>query len=1029
MGYKYSVTILYYFITVFFCTAQKTGLYFERITVQNGLSNNQVNCILQDQRGFIWIGTNDGLNRYDGNYFVVFRNRPGDSTSISGNMITDMLEDEKGILWITTADGGLSKYDYRQPEHKQFRQYKHLPGDSSSIPTNAINALIDDGQQNLWLASNGFAVIRFNKATAKFDRPIKRGSGTALALQMDGMGTIWVGRQGGGLLKINPKTLQTTSDKRYLDFYADLPHVTVTTFFCDTSKNMWFGSWDKLLYKYDAASQTEVVFKQNNLPNSFMNDELTAIEQDKEGWLWLAGKTKGLQLFNEKTQEFRHYQHNPSQEGSLADNNIRTIYRDKTGWIWIGTSKGISVVNPSQQQFQQTFLPSTAKVASDIIIYDFYKDENEDLWIGASNGIYLQKKNSQGLVHRPLNYKGNPLTVSKFFMDSRGEFYIGTSYSLFTYNRLTHSIKLLPGTEKDQVMNNIISSRVVSIVEDSINNHPVLLVSPYGHFMAYYDLVEKKWVSRQDSTLKILKTFNIKDNLIRKLYKTSAGTIWLANAQHGLGEWQNHSMPTIHFYRNDPLQKEGLSNNNIYDIAEDARQNLWISTYGGGLHYMETNTKKIIHLSATNNLLEGIATDKSGNVWMISNGNLHYYNLKNMSGSFFNLPDLNKTGGVSGYIYKDNEGYMYTAGKNYFIRFHPDSIKDFRQQPGVHLTGFKIFNDSYNQLLQQKEIKLEYRQNYFTIEFSAPEYSLSDPVEYAYMLEGWDKGWVNNNTRNFATFSNLKGGTYTFRVKAGNSSGAWSKQEQQIRIIIIPPFWKRWWFYALCTTFITAVVYAAYRYRINELVKRQTIRNKIAQDLHDSVGSALSSISVYSQVAKIYQQKNQESELQNTLEKIGNTSGEMISEMSDIVWAINPRNDSMEKIFERMESFAKPLLTTKNISLCFYFDKALLHVNLPMENRKNFYLIFKEAVNNVLKYADCKNLQVQILQKHNTIELTVADDGRGFDTEQMKVLAAKSLSGNGLNNMKRRAAEMKGSFRIESAPGQGARLWLLFPIT
>lgn len=1028
MKYKYYIAVLIFFAADF-CAAQKPGLYFEKITMEKGLSNNQVNCILQDTRGFMWIGTNDGLNRYDGNYFTVFRNRPGDSTSISGNMIMNMLEDKNGVLWIATADGGLSRYDYRLSVAKQFKQYKNIPSDTNSIPVNAVNALIEDSYSNLWLATNGFAMVRFNKKTEKFDRPVKKGSKAALALHLDGQGIIWVGRQGGGILKINTKTLEAETDKRYEDFYANLPHVTVTSFFGDRQKNIWFGSWDKVLYKYDVASKSEMIYKQENASYTFINDELTSIKEDAKGWLWLGGKTKGLQLFDRAAQRFYHYEHNPAQEGSLADNNIRCIYNDKGGRTWIGTSKGISVSNPQQQQFEQTFLPIKEGSTDDITIYDFYKDENDDLWIGTSAGIYVQKKDATGFVHKPLTYKGNVLAVTKFFMDSRGQFYIGTNYSLFTYNRTNHTIQLLPNTEKDQVMNKIISSRVVSVAEDSIDNNPVLLVSPYGHYLAYYDLTLKQWVSRRDTVRKIIEKFDIRDNLIRKIYKTSSGDIWLANVQFGLGEWVTNSLPVIRFYQNNPYEKQGLSNNSIYDITEDVRRNLWISTYGGGLHYMDAATKKISHFPAVTNLLEGIATDIKGNVWMISNGTLHKYDLRQKSSSAFQLPDLNKSGGVSGYIYKDKQGHMYVAGKNYFIRFHPDSIKDYKKQPDVLLTDFKIFNDSYNQLLNEKEIKLSYRKNYFTIEFSAPEYSLATPVQYAYMLEGWDKDWIDNGSRNFATYSNLEADSYTFRVKASNNPGTWSEQEQQIKIIIVPPVWKRWWFYILCAAVIAGIIYAVYRYRINELLKRQAIRNKIAQDLHDSVGSTLSSISVYSQVAKIYKQKNQEGELQDTLEKIGNTSGEMISEMNDIVWAINPRNDSMEKIVQRMESFARPLLQTKNIAFKFEYDKSLLMVNLPMEKRKNFYLVFKEAVNNALKYSDCKNFAVTVRQKQNNIELTVKDDGKGFDTEQMKVLAAKSLSGNGLNNMKRRAAEMKGTCYIESTPGQGTTVHLQFPVT
>ena len=217
-----------------------------------------------------------------------------------------------------------------------------------------------------------------------------------------------------------------------------------------------------------------------------------------------------------------------------------------------------------------------------------------------------------------------------------------------------------------------------------------------------------------------------------------------------------------------------------------------------------------------------------------------------------------------------------------------------------------------------------------------------------------------------------------------------------------------------------------YRYRINELLKRQAIRNKIAQDLHDNMGSTLTSISVYSQVAKIYHQQHKEEQLEQTLEKIGTTSGEMISEMNDIVWTINPKHDHMSTIIQRMESFARPLLQTKNIALNFNYDQSVLELNLQMDKRKNFYLIFKEAINNALKYSCCKAIDVAVRHNHSTIELTVKDDGVGFDADKINTQTSRSLSGNGLKNMKMRAEEMKASFKIKSSPVKAPRYFLHF---
>jgi hypothetical protein len=691
--------------------------------------------------------------------------------------------------------------------------------------------------------------------------------------------------------------------------------------------------------------------------------------------------------------------------------------------VWLGTNKGISVYNPSQQAFVQTFLPAQK---TDIVIYDLYQADDNSLWLGTNEGIWRQSSEDV-LNWKKLFYKGEQLAVTRFFKDEDGTFYLGTQYSLFIYDPAKHAVSMLPGTDKDSVMRKIINSRVVSVMRDTIEQHPVLLVSPYGHYITYYDFSDRTWVSRTDSVKKIVTNFNLRDNLIRKFYRTKKGKIWIATAKYGLGDWQQRSIPRVNHLCNNPKVKQTISNDNVYDILEDKNGNLWVSTYGGGLNYFNTTTKTFEHIDATNNLLEGIQTDTSGNVWMISNGNLNKYDPNSRSYTTYNLPDLEKSGGVKGYLFKDKQGKLYATGLNYFIRFDPMAVKEISNAPKVYFTDFKIFNSSYPDLLEKKIVELRYFQNYFSLEFSAPEF-VAGPVQYSYMLEGIDKGWIDAGNHNFAYYSNLRGGKYVFKVRASSKKGEWGKEMASIAITIIPPFWVQGWFFLLCAAIIAAAVYFFYRYRITELLKRQAIRNKIAQDLHDNLGSTLSSISVYSQVAKIYHRQQREEQLEQTLEKIGETSGEMITEMGDIVWAINPRNDHIDTIIQRMESYARPLLQAKNIQFNFAYDPLISALNLQMDKRKNFYLIFKEAVNNALKYSNCKTLNVNIHFHEHRMELKIDDDGDGFNVDKLQATASKSLSGNGLKNMQDRAREMKAKFTIESSPGKGTSIFLAFNI-
>ncbi len=1017
--------VIFTLLTILSCitaTAQAPYLYFNRINADNGLSHNKVNCILQDNRGFIWIGTEDGLNRYDGQYFTVFRNRPNDTTSISGNIITDLLEDENNVLWIATSDGGFTKYDYRLPANKQFRQFKHIQGDSSTIPVNIINKLTKDKHGYLWLATSGAYVLRFDKKNETFISPVHSGTRTAASLVIDDNDTLWVGRVGGSFLKLNINTLQykTAYDELY---DTKLPHSTITAAIKDDENNIWFGSWDNVLYRYNSTTKKEEVFKQDATAFSFPNDEVDFFSEDKHHRLWMAGKYYGLTIYDKQQEKFFNYRYNPAQEGSVADNRVNCVYIDRSGLVWLGTNKGISVCNPSQQSFKQSFLPLQN---NDITIYDFFIDDNKDLWIGTSEGIFIQSKD-ESFQLKKIFYKNEHLIVSKFFKDVDGTMYLGTQYSLFIYNASKNTVSLLPNTETDSVMKKIISSRVVSVMRDTIEDHPVLLVSPYGHYITYYDLVENKWISRTDSLKKIVTRFNLRDNLIRKFYRSSNGNIYLATAKYGLGHWQKFSLPKLDHLCNNPKLKTTISNDNVYDMIEDAKGNLWVSTYGGGLNYFTAASQQFTHINNSNNLLEGIETDVNGNVWMISNGNLNQYNPKTKAYTTYNLPDIEKTGGLKGYIYKDKHNNLYVAGTNYFIKFDPLQVTEINNSPKTYFTDFKIFNASYPDLIGRENIALRYFQNYFSIEFAAPVFT-GAPVKYAYMLQGLDKNWMDAHNRNFVNYSNLPGGDYIFKVRASNSKGNWSQEIASMKITIIPPFWKQGWFFFVCAVVAATAIYIFYRYRISELLKRQAIRNKIAQDLHDNMGSTLGSISVYSEVAKIYSQQNKQHQLEETLEKIGETSVEMINEMGDIVWAINPRNDHISTILQRMESYAKPLLQSKNIKFNFSYNESITSLNLQMDKRKNFYLIFKEAVNNAVKYAGCQTLDVSVNLPHNKVELKIRDDGKGFDIDATASSASKSLSGNGLKNMQMRAKEMKAIFNIESAPGKGTYIFLAFDI-
>ena len=1000
-------------------SAQDHQQYFRNLQTKSGLSHNKVNCIIQDKRGFLWFGTEDGLNRFDGDHFTVFKSQPHRASSISGSIITDLHEDKDGIIWIATSDGGLTRYNYRLPAAEQFRQFKYnLHLSSQGTPENSLSKITEDGSGNLWLTTNSNYILRFNKQTKKFDTPVKNHLKNTLTLTMIGKDTLWAAKENGGFLKINTRTLKYKTDQCCL--VAKDNKTAVTAVFKANDQTLWFGGTDKSIYHYKPATQQKSVYKPFTHPFNIQRGEIKSFTEDKQKNLWIVQKNMGVIVYNQDSTKFTTYRHDRNMDGSLIDDHVNVVYTDRSGIVWIGTDHGISILDPVYSPFMQFDLPKTGK---DITVYDFYKDEQDKLWIATSEGIFTQKKGSRKFDYRKLVYQGQQLSVTKFFVDKDKTFYIGTDYTLFKYNTETNQVQLLPNTATDPVMKKLVNSRIVSIVRDTVDKHPVLVVSPYGHYMTYYDLVDKKWVPAFDPVKNKERKLNSMDNMIKKLYKDSKGGLWLASNKLGLGD-RGYNAQSVKYFTNDMSNNSSISSNDVYDIQEDKKGNLWISTYGGGLNYLNIPSGKFSHIKGSSNLTEGLQTDLRGHVWTICNGHMHEYNPFSRIYSCYDLPILQKNGGVEGYIYKDRHDFLYAGGVNFFMRFDPKAVSKIVNDPDVYFTDFKIFNTSYSQLLENKVIHLDHEQNYFSIEFSAPEYS-SNHIHYDYQLAGVDKEWVDGDKRNFASYSNLPGGKYLFKVRACNWKGNKVNKFTTITIIIYPPFWKKWWFYLLVFILIALPCYLFYRYRITEFLKRQSIRNGIAQDLHDHIGSTLSSISIYTQVAKIYQEQQQEEKLRELLLIIGQTANDTISEMSDIVWAINPKNDHMEGIMQKIQSYAYPLCAARNILFNFNCDSKVLKLTLEMIARKNFFLILKELTNNAIKHSECKNLSVSIRQKGQRIELIIEDDGKGFDPD---FRSTGTSPGNGMGNIKSRAAELKAQLTIESKIQKGTKVTLLFNI-
>ena len=1008
-------------VTSFSLHAQEMLPFFKTINTQNGLSHNKVNKIIEDQRGFIWMATEDGLNRFDGRYFKIFRRSEQNDMGISGNIINDIYEDKQGVLWIATADGGLTKYDYRQPAAAQFKRYRFLPGQKFGIPENNILRIVESNG-SLWLATSKSYVVRFNKATERFDVPVKSGTRAIIALKLISRDSLLVGRAGGGVLIINTRTLDYFQDSHYLNLYKRQPHSAVSGIFQDKQKRLWLSSWDNKLYRYNKGQLPSGYKYQVLNIQGIKNDEITPYAQDNIGRVWMGSKKSGLVISTDDAK-ISHLKQSMATPGSLASDHVRDILIDKRQIVWIATDKGVSVFNPLFSAFRQFALP---RLSEDITVNDFYSDGKGNLFIATSRGLFIKNNDRLSLQHQPLFFKGNSLNITKIFVDVDGTFYLGTDYSLFIYDRQTGGLSLLPNTHLDPVMKRLFSSRIVSIIRDTIDRHPVLIVSPYGHYFTYYDLSAKRWISRTDLNQNIIKKFDLKDNLIEKIIKIPKGKTLLATNKSGLGIWDPGKGTPVKYFVGDEKKPSKWNLNHIYDITMDGSNGYWVSSYGGGLNHFNAKDGRFFHVPLSSNLTEGMEKDASGTLWMIANGHLHTFQPAKKVYSCYILPGMESSGGLRGYLYKDEHDRIYAASLNSFVEFQPAKVPKIQPEPAVFFTDFKVFNTSQSHLLNHRVIHLDYKQNYFSVEFSAPDFN-GDNVFYAYKLEGFDKNWEMAGKRNTASYVNLPGGTYVFKVRATNWQSEQVGKYISVIIIINPPYWTRWWFSIILLVALGCFVFLLYFLRIKEILKRQSIRNGLAQDLHDNIGSTLSSVLVYTEVAKTHLKQHREEALLDSLDNIQTVSTEMIAEMSDIVWAITPKNDSVQGIIDRVKSYALPLCAAKGIKIRVPASSSTRNVLLNMKARKNLYLLLKEAINNAVKYADCKVITLEFFQKRNFFIVKLNDDGTGFCLDSVKN-KQNDLSGNGLENMQTRANELCAKFEILTGANTGTSLTLIIPL-
>ncbi len=994
-------------IFIFTAVIRAQQLRFENLGINEGLSQSQVNCILLDKKGFLWLGTQDGLNKFDGYSFTIFRNESDNTKSISNNNVLELAEHD-GKIWIGTHGGGLNVLD---PETGKFTHF-NLSSDSISLfQHNIVTAIFFDSYGKLWLGTEGNGLLNLDYKKNKLisycpdkSDPFSISSNIVSSILEDKDGNLWIGTEKGldKFYRKSGKFEKFFSNKNTLSGLSD---DEINNLFFENDTILWIATEKGGLNKFDISNRKFIAYRSNNSDNnSISSNSVTCLFKDNKNLFWV-GTSNGLDLFFPGTGKFKSYKNIIGNRNSLSDNHVLCMLRDNSDVLWIGTIEGgVNKLTPSANRFQSVqHITGIRNSLSDNSIWSFCEDEDGVLWIGTEKegvNAYDRKNNSfRYFKNDPRNTNSTGYNyVTALHADRDDKIWIGTyGNGLDVYDKKTGRFTHYRPDIKNKF--SISSNRVGVIYEDKSGKIWIGTTDGFNLFDKEKQRFIRYLNDPSDPT-------SISNNNVLSVFEDKEDNLWLGTYGGGLNRF-NRSTGEFERFLNNPNDPKTISNNTVMTICEDKDGFLWIGT-DVGLNKFDKRTKKFRRFGLAdglpNYIIYGILPDENNNLWICTNNGISKFNIKNNSFTNYTANNgLQSNEFNQGAVYKNSKGEMFFGGINGFNSFLPEKILDNNFIPPVVITKVKIWNDEVGQKRYsgENELTVSYFENFLSFEFAALDYSDPEMNQYKYKMIGFDDYWISSNHQRFASYTNLNPGTYYFNVIASNNDGVWNKKGATLKIIVLPPYWMTWWFRILIVAAIIGVLAFLYNIRVRRLLEVERLRTRIASDLHDEVGSSLTKITTNAGLA-VYG-KSVEA-IKPKLEKIETSAREVVSMMNDIIWSIDSRMDTTRDLLDRMRNFAFNLLEDKNIEIDFKVDEFEQKKKISVDIRQNLFLIFKEAINNAAKYSETNHINVQIKNSNGTFELKIIDNGKG--------LPDKIHYGNGIRNMKMRAERIKAEIQL-----------------
>ncbi len=1018
------LTIAPVYITIFTAVlpidlfTQAVPVRFRRYSVADGLSQQVVNAIVQDQQGFTWFGTQDGLNRFDGYSFTVFHSPIDTSNNLKNNIISRLLCTSDGKIWAGTFDGGVSVYD---PKKKIYTTYHHKLDDPSSLKTNNIAALYEDRNNDMWIgvwngglsklntiAGNGQFVHYLhdpNVASSLSDNRVS-------SIIEDREGNLWVGTWNG----LN----RMERDGRFTKYFhanndpTSLGGDMVWSLTRDSTGCIWVGTWDGGVSRYDPTTNKFYVYKNNpSRPNSLSSSRIRCVYTDRNGIVWVGTYDTGLDRYDQVSDGFIHHRNIPNDPSSLPDDEIQSLMQDVSGTFWIGTASGIANTNPYRHKFPLLKFPDNIPRASFNQLRALCVDRSGDLWCGTRGG---------GLVYVP---EGS----NKF---------IRFQYSPNDPNSLSHNfVSVLCEQRNDTLW--------IGTQGGGLNR----MDKKTGRFTRYLH-------DPNDPS-------SISSNNIASMVESSDGSLWIGTDGAGLDRLDSKTGKFSHF-RNVAGDSTSLSGNYVWALLEDNKKNLWIGTWGAGLCLFDTKTQKFKryrhipgdsttlaastvlsmkqnHLGqilagttdglslfdySTNKFItysnrhgigdhtiNSIAIDRNNFVWVATNRGISRFNEREQSFKNYSVADgLQGTEFAQGVGAVDLRGRMYFGGDGGINIFDPDSVNDNPFVPSIQITRIKVMEQQYSMAaVSDNGIVLNYDQNFISFDYAVLSFAAPERNQYEYKLEGLDANWIKAGTRRYASYSRLAPSKYVFHVRGSNNDGVWNLEGASLTITIIPPFWMTWWFRSIFIIIFLSVGPIVYFRRVQQLKKdknrqeefsRQLInsqeeeRKRIASELHDSIGQNLLFIK---NSAVLGNRKNDPKRYSD----ISETASSSIEEVRRIAYNLFPYQLDRLGLTKAIESMVRMFNETSGIECSI----EIMNIDgvFSKEKDSSIFRIIQECLNNIIKHSGADTAAVIIKRNQDELSITIRDNGTGFDADQLR----DESKGFGLKNIQNRILLLHGN--------------------